>query len=789
MNKFRIMVKTMFLASAFAVNAFAQDKDTAYVPFVVNVDAIATARLDGVNKFEETVRAGYTDTLRIIAEGGGPSLARPGKTPGPVTMYSSRGRISLELSRELYRNADIALYSLNGKQVLRGSGEHPNLAMGVYLLSVRGVNGSAFTARFAHSGGGLNVDVGFASGNSASLLEKPISGNWTITVSAEGYLDTSYAFFPETGKGNTPVQVINLRQPPSPEPLACTTLPASGYATQPITPPALTCRNGAAATGITWFGSPAINWSNPKDGTYSNVSVMADCGTDTNLMASCPGTLVVYPTISCSMAGIGYEGTAISQPAVVCSDGSVPFDIVYSGYQPNWDNPVPGNYGVLAEADCGHGPLPKISCGALTVEEVTLACGSVPASGYEGTGITQPTLTCSHGTLGTPSWTNAPDWSNPAPGTYSNISVTATCGKAAKTANCSGTLTVNPVTLTCGSVPASGSEALIITPPALSCSYGTRGTPAWVNAPDWSNPAPGTYSNISATATCGKATKTANCSGSLTVNPATLTCGSVPTSGFSGVAITPPALTCSRSSTLGTPTWTNAPDWSSPARGTYHNISATATCGVTAKTANCSGTLNVSCFGNDNTSTLYCSNGTMKTYGFVTYNGQTYKTVVIGTQTWMAENLNYNISTGNSDCYDNDPANCTKYGRLYDWATAMEVCPSGWHLPSDAEWTTLTDYVGVSSSTVGTKLKATSGWNAHAIYGNGTDEYGFSALPGGYGGSVGNFVNVGNYGYWWSAAGGNSYYAWYRYMYYDNSSVDRSNDDKSYLFSVRCLQD
>ncbi len=211
MNKFRIVLKSMFLATAFVINTFAEDKDTAFVPFSVNVEAVATARLDGVGKFEKLVRKGYIDTLLIITEGD-PLLARPGRTPNPVTIYSSRGRISLELSQQLYRSADIALYSLNGKQVLRGSGEHPNLAMGVYLLSVKGVNGSAFTARFAHSGGGLSIDVGFGNGSSGSLLEKPILGNWTITVSAEGYLDTLYAFFPETGRGSTQVQEINLRQ-------------------------------------------------------------------------------------------------------------------------------------------------------------------------------------------------------------------------------------------------------------------------------------------------------------------------------------------------------------------------------------------------------------------------------------------------------------------------------------------------------------------------------------------------------------------------------------------------
>jgi uncharacterized protein (TIGR02145 family) len=170
----------------------------------------------------------------------------------------------------------------------------------------------------------------------------------------------------------------------------------------------------------------------------------------------------------------------------------------------------------------------------------------------------------------------------------------------------------------------------------------------------------------------------------------------------------------------------------------------------------------------------------------------------------MAENLNYNPGIGNSVCYGNNTSNCTDYGRLYDWSTAMGfpsscnsstcsgyiqskhqgICPDGWHLPSDAEWTTLTDYVG-GSSTAGTKLKATSGW----IYGKNTDEYGFSALPGGLQFSDGSFVNVGNYGEWWSIYEGGSSHAYCRYMIAGTSPVYGTGHDKSYLHSVRCVQD
>ncbi|MCL2282683.1 MAG: hypothetical protein FWC26_05135, partial [Fibromonadales bacterium] len=117
--------------------------------------------------------------------------------------------------------------------------------------------------------------------------------------------------------------------------------------------------------------------------------------------------------------------------------------------------------------------------------------------------------------------------------------------------------------------------------------------------------------------------------------------------------------------------------------------------------------------------------------------------------------------------------------------TALTACPSGWHIPSDAEWTALTDYVG-GISTAGSKLKAASGWNSS---GNGTDDYGFSALPGGGGNSDGSFGSVGGYGYWWSASEYHSDGAYSRSMYYDGSDVGRGGDDKTHLFAVRCLED
>ncbi|MDR1812675.1 MAG: hypothetical protein LBQ87_07600 [Candidatus Fibromonas sp.] len=157
--------------------------------------------------------------------------------------------------------------------------------------------------------------------------------------------------------------------------------------------------------------------------------------------------------------------------------------------------------------------------------------------------------------------------------------------------------------------------------------------------------------------------------------------------------------------------------------------------------------------------------------------GKKYKAVKIGNQTWMAENLNYDAS--GSKCYDNKPENCTKYGRLYDWETAMKACPPGWHIPSNDDYGNLMNKVG-GFSTAGKHLKAKNGWEPYRGIKN-LDTYGFSALHGG----------DGNEGYWWSA-NEHEYYSNYAYaqrMIYLSDYAHWSGIIKSNLQSVRCLQD
>jgi uncharacterized protein (TIGR02145 family) len=171
--------------------------------------------------------------------------------------------------------------------------------------------------------------------------------------------------------------------------------------------------------------------------------------------------------------------------------------------------------------------------------------------------------------------------------------------------------------------------------------------------------------------------------------------------------------------------------------------------------------------------------------------GQSYRTVVIGSQTWMAENLNYD--SDDSVCYDNQNSYCNEYGKLYDWETARTACPNGWHLPNDDEWEALMNSVG-DHSTAGKHLKAKEGWNSCGPSGSGKsysceDTYGFAALPGGEGTSGGNFFDAGGYGNWWSASDNDSDFASVRYMDYNFEYVIWSKYEKISMFSVRCVQD
>jgi uncharacterized protein (TIGR02145 family) len=162
-------------------------------------------------------------------------------------------------------------------------------------------------------------------------------------------------------------------------------------------------------------------------------------------------------------------------------------------------------------------------------------------------------------------------------------------------------------------------------------------------------------------------------------------------------------------------------------------------------------------------------------------NDTAFKTVRIGNQIWMAENLN--VKTADSRCYDNDESYCKKYGRLYTWDAARSACPAGWHLPTRGEWKELARYAG-GDKIAGKKLKAKNGWRRN---GNGTDDFGFSALPGGQLDAGDDFEDAGIDGEWWTATGFGSHYAYSRKMDDDDSRLEEDDDEKSNGLSVRCV--
>ena len=234
----------------------------------------------------------------------------------------------------------------------------------------------------------------------------------------------------------------------------------------------------------------------------------------------------------------------------------------------------------------------------------------------------------------------------------------------------------------------------------------------------------------------------------------------------------------------------------------------------------------------------HCVNGELKSCKALTYDKSThfcdardiqiYRFVTIGTQTWMAENLNYaytaptkNGLDSSSFCYGGKPDSCAKYGRLYLWSAAMDsagvipgntangygyggtwtiegtvrgVCPTGWHLPTKAEWETLIvtadgSIAGYNSTNVaGQKLKATTGWTAYSGITN-EDAYGFAALPAGRRLHDGSFGDVGDDAYFWSATEDGSYAAYYMGLIYDYGNAGLRFNYKYLGFPVRCLRD
>jgi uncharacterized protein (TIGR02145 family) len=208
--------------------------------------------------------------------------------------------------------------------------------------------------------------------------------------------------------------------------------------------------------------------------------------------------------------------------------------------------------------------------------------------------------------------------------------------------------------------------------------------------------------------------------------------------------------------------------------------------------------------------------------------GNFYQTITIGAQTWMAENLKttkYNdgtdipnitntaawdaLHTGACSDYNNIPGNSTIYGKLYNYyavANIHKLCPTGWHVPTDAEWTTLENYLiangfnydgTTDGNKIGKALASDTGWASFSSIGKvGNTDFqakrnatGFTALPGGYRFCNGDFNYIGIYGGWWSSSEGSPAGGWSRSLYYGDYNLLRYHEDKPCGFSVRCIKD
>ena len=168
--------------------------------------------------------------------------------------------------------------------------------------------------------------------------------------------------------------------------------------------------------------------------------------------------------------------------------------------------------------------------------------------------------------------------------------------------------------------------------------------------------------------------------------------------------------------------------------------------------------------------------------------GRDHKTVLIGEQCWMAENLDYETTIGNSMCFDNDKANCAKYGRLYDYEAASHACPTGWRLPTSAEYDKLKTLSGAQADYAGEHFKATEGW----VDENGDDKLKFSALPGGFCTDGGVCKFAGSVGYWWTSTEevmDATHYVLYLSKEDQRYTASMYVDNIERLLSVRCVKD
>jgi len=736
-----LLLKAMVVAAIGAqAVAFAQS-DTAYVPFIINVaatvKAVPASGTDATaSQVQMSVAANTQTTLRIpLLKSDGVSYFGTQRHPNVPTIISNNsGKVTLNLPTQSYKNAEIALYAVNGKQVLRkkltatnatNNVLHLNIATGAYLLSVKGTNDNKITSRLTHLGGGLTLNVAFNGKNQSTdrqLAKEAAIGDWTITVSAVGYVDGVYTFRPVAGMN--PVQNIMLNTTSNNESDSNTFTDGrygikykmvvigdktwmaeniGGYRAlydwedaMSICPSGwhlpsrqewvdlLTIVGGGKALKATY----GWNYGNGKD-EYGFSAVPAgcnegDCGNGGNTTLG----LIAYWWTATTSPNYKWDAFALqmfheyetsvrddmvvhllemdkeTKMSVRCvlNDGVTPYTITFDANG--------GTVSPVTEIMYGNGKL-----------------GSLPIPTRDGyvfkgwfttsSGSTQVTTT----TVFTGNTTVYAQWV-----TAYSVTFDANGG------------TVSP---TFAIIDAGGKLSTLPTP--KRDGYAFNG---------WYTLASGGVTVTTETVFTKNTTIYAQWAYKYTV-----------TFDANGGRVSPTTQTTGANGKLyGLPNPTRS-GYACIGWFTEHGVAVTIDQVYTENTI-----LYAQWTVNNCTSVATC------------------KQVVIGTQVWTAENLN--IATTDSWCYSNNEDGCAEYGRLYTWDAARTACPelgSGWRLPSHNDWEKLISAVGYPA---GPKLKSKVGWSND---GNGTDTYGFSALPGGHRGTSGSFTMRGREGVWWSS--------------------------------------
>jgi uncharacterized protein (TIGR02145 family)/uncharacterized repeat protein (TIGR02543 family) len=709
----------LFAALVGAGGAVAQN-DTALVPFVVNVDAVITAQLNDGAALVSLVQISATGDeetilkLPLLKSNVGVALVTR-RQPNAMPVVSNRGgTVTLNLPAQSYKNAEIALYAVNGKRILRkklsASGGVNNIsrqtvAPGAYLLSVKGTDDNRITSRLTHGGGNLafNVFFGLSEAESAAsapsmMAKRAAVENWTVTVSAAGYHDSSYAL--KIVAGANPAQNITLRE----------AAPASSgeYAVKVSSVGTDASGSGnyapGATVGINAGTTPSgyrfVKWTALNAGVFF---ANANNAATTFMMPSAAVTVTAnfepntYPvTVSSVGAGATGGGDYLPGATVNIAAGTPPEGLWFK----KWTTSA--NTVTLADADSATTSFTMPS-GAVTVTAnieakyaVTVSSAGTGATG-SGEYFAGDTVKIKAGTA--PTEQRFKIWTAEGGVTLAKADSTET----------KFIMPANAVTVT------ANFEANTFRVTVVSAGAGATGSGDYL---------PGKTVNITA--------------------------GTVP----DGVTFK---------------------GWTSSNSGLIFADAGSAATAFIMPSVSVTVTANFVDYFTDNR------------------DGKKYKYVTIGGVMWMSENLNFETSSG-SWCYDGSADNCAKYGRLYDWNTAKTACPNGWHLPSREEWGTLAKTAGGTGmygdgGTAGEKLKSKSGWHNSGIGGYGTDDYGFSALPGGLRLSGGYFDRAGLDGSWWTATESGSSYAYYRGMHFYPGTVSEHYDDKSGGFSVRCVWD